>query len=50
MSTPEQRLETIQSMRFAGHRSVRLERHSLLLWGGVGGFLCAVTLKELPCH
>jgi hypothetical protein len=43
MSTPELRLETIQSMLFAGHRSVRLERHSLLLWGGVGGFLCAAT-------
>ncbi len=43
MTSPELRLETIQSMLFAGHRSVRLERHSLLLWGGVGGFLCAAT-------
>lgn len=30
-------------MLAAGHRSVRLERHTLLLWGGVGGFLCAFT-------
>lgn len=30
-------------MLAAGHRCVHLERHTLLLIGGVGGFLCAVT-------
>lgn len=43
MPTAEIHLEAIQSMLAAGHRSVRLERHTLLLWGGVGGFLCAFT-------
>lgn len=43
MPPTEIRLEAIQSMLVAGHRSVRLERHTLLLWGGVGGLLCAFT-------
>lgn len=43
MSMPLERLESIQAMLAAGHRCVELERHSLLLWGGVGGGLCAFT-------
>ena len=42
--TPHQaQFQAIQSMLAAGHRSVQLERHSLLLIGGVGGFLSVVT-------
>ncbi len=43
MSTAEIRLEVIQSMLAKGHRSLHLERHTLLLWGGVGGLLCVAT-------
>lgn len=42
MSHHEQ-LKSIHAMLAAGHRCVELERHSLLLWGGVGGGLCAFT-------
>jgi hypothetical protein len=38
-----QQLQSIQAMLAAGHRCVELERHSLLLWGLVGGGLCAFT-------
>ena len=43
MSPHYQQFQAIQSMLTAGHRSVHLERHSLLLIGGVGGFLSVVT-------
>lgn len=43
MSMHLERMESIQAMLAAGHRCVELERHSLLLWGGVGGGLCAFT-------
>ncbi len=43
MSNPSQRLQSIQAMLAAGHRCVELERHSLLLWGLVGGGLSAFT-------
>ncbi len=36
-------LASIQSMLVAGQRSVRIQRHSLLLWGVAGGVLCAET-------
>jgi hypothetical protein len=36
-------LLAIRAMLSAGHRSVRLERHTLLLIGGVGGFVAAST-------
>lgn len=39
----QEQLHAIQSMLASGHRSVHLERHSLLLIGGVGGFLCGAT-------
>lgn len=38
-----EQLHAIQSMLASGHRSVHLERHSLLLIGGVGGFLGSAT-------
>jgi len=43
MNPHHQQFESIQSMLAAGHRSVHLERHSLLLLGGVGGFLSVAT-------
>ena len=38
-----EQLTSIHAMLTAGHRSVRIQRHSLLLWGIGGGVLCAVT-------
>lgn len=43
MNPHAEQLNSIQAMLAAGHRCVELERHSLLLWGGVGGGLCAFT-------
>jgi hypothetical protein len=43
MNPHAEQLQSIQAMLAAGHRCVQLERHSLLLWGGVGGWLCAFT-------
>jgi len=43
MAHYDRQLQSIQAMLAAGHRCVELERHSLLLWGGVGGGLCAFT-------
>lgn len=43
MRTHVEQLQSIQAMLAAGHRCVELERHSLLLWGLVGGGLCAFT-------
>lgn len=42
-SHAQQQLQSIHAMLAAGHRSVRLERHSLLLIGGVGGAIAAFT-------
>jgi hypothetical protein len=36
-------LDEIQSMLAAGHRNIRLEKHTLALWGMAGGALCAFT-------
>jgi hypothetical protein len=41
--TSDQQLAIIESMLTAGHRSVDLDRHSLLLWGLGGGALAAFT-------
>ena len=38
-----EQMQSIQAMLAAGHRCVELEGHSLLLWGSVGGGLCAFT-------
>lgn len=43
MSATLDQLQSIQAMLAAGHRSVRLERHSLVLIGGVGGFVAALS-------
>ncbi len=43
MTPHHQQFASIQSMLAAGHRSVHLERHTLLLLGGVGGFLSLAT-------
>lgn len=43
MQTHLERMESIQAMLAAGRRCVELERHSLLLWGLVGGGLCGFT-------
>ena len=43
MRHPDEHFQAIQTMLTAGHRCVHLERHSLLLIGGVGGFLSVTT-------
>jgi len=43
MPQAQEQLHSIHAMLAAGHRSVHLERHSLLLLGGIGGFLATVT-------
>lgn len=43
MTHPRDQLHSIHAMLAAGHRSVHLERHSLLLIGAVGGFVSGVT-------
>lgn len=55
MNTAHQQLQSIQSMLAAGHRSVHLERHSLLLIGAVGGFIAGlteyiITVENFPNH
>lgn len=43
MNQAQQQLQSIHAMLNAGQRSVQLERHSLLLLGGVGGLIAALT-------
>jgi hypothetical protein len=43
MSTVAAQVEAIHSMLAAGHRSIRLQRHSLMFWGTTGGILCLAT-------
>lgn len=43
IGSPGEQLQAIHAMLAAGHRSVHLERHSLLLIGAVGGFLSVVS-------
>lgn len=38
-----QQLDSIHSMLAAGHRNLRVERHSLILWGLAGGLLFLVS-------
>jgi hypothetical protein len=40
---PHQQLQSIQAMLAAGHRCAALDRHSIFLWGLVGGGLIAFT-------
>jgi drug/metabolite transporter (DMT)-like permease len=46
----ETQLEAIHAMLASGHRSVRLERHTLLLWGLGGGVLCAASDQVLTAE
>lgn len=51
MTTPDTiaRLESIHAMMASGHRSVRLERHTLLLWGiSVAGLIVGVNATFTP--
>ena len=55
MSSVTTQLEAIHSMLSAGHRSIRMQRHSLVLWGIAGAFLCLatqqiITLERFPVH
>src|SRR5262245_44399441 len=48
MSTTITQLDAIHSMLSAGHRCIRLQRHSLILWGVTGGILRLATEPVLP--
>lgn len=43
---PSEQLEAIHAMLTSGHRSVRMERHTLVLWG-VGGAALILALRVL---
>jgi len=48
-----QQLDSIHSMLSAGHRNLRIERHSLLLWGAICGGLILfsnriLTVEQFP--
>jgi hypothetical protein len=43
MNAPAQQLSAIHAMLSAGHRNLRVERHSLLLWGIPAGLLFALS-------
>ena len=43
MNQTHQQLQSIHAMLAAGHRSVYLDRHSLILFGGIGGLVCGLT-------
>lgn len=43
MNQARRELQSIHTMLVAGQRSVRLQRHSLLLMGGIGGLVAAFT-------
>ncbi len=47
MPLPVQQLDAIHSMLAAGHRNLRIERHSLLLWGLPAGLLFALSERLL---
>jgi hypothetical protein len=55
MSCVTTQLEAIHSMLSAGHRSIRMQRHSLVLWGIAGAVLCLatehiITPARFPVH
>jgi len=43
VKTNQAQVETIFAMMSSGHRCIRMERFSLILWGVTGGILCIVT-------
>lgn len=42
-----QQLDSIHAMLSAGHRNLRVERHSLVLWGAIGGGLILASDRIL---
>lgn len=53
MQAATQQLDAIHTMLAAGRRSLRIERHTLQLWGFTGGALCffsnnILTVAQLP--
>lgn len=42
-SVPARQLDAIHAMLSAGHRNLRVERHTLVLWGLTGGVLWALS-------
>ena len=43
MTAPARQLDAIHAMLAAGHRNLRIERHSLLLWGIPAGLLWVLS-------
>jgi hypothetical protein len=43
MTVPARQLDAIHAMLAAGHRNLRIERHTLLLWGIPAGLLFAIS-------
>jgi len=43
MTAPARQLDAIHAMLSAGHRNLRIERHTLLLWGIPAGLLFAIS-------
>lgn len=43
MTAPARQLDAIHAMLAAGHRNLRIERHTLLLWGMPAGLLFAIS-------
>ncbi len=43
MNPAQHQIDSIQSMLMRGQRPLRIHRHTLLLWGGAAGWLCAAT-------
>lgn len=53
--TTANQLDAIQAMLAAGHRSIRMPKFSLMLWGIAGGILCLatdhiITQERFPDH
>lgn len=53
MHSASQKINAIHSMLSAGQRNLRIERHTLILWGVAGGLLCLIsdwilTPEQLP--
>jgi hypothetical protein len=54
-TTASSQLEAIHAMLATGHRSIRMDRHTLVTWGLAGGLLCIIsdiliTPERFPEH
>lgn len=54
-ATATSQLEAIHAMLATGHRSIRMDRHTLIIWGLAGALLCVVadiliTPERFPEH